>query len=247
MSTAAPATPAVLIEPVVGVIGAMEVEVDLLKAALVDRHTDMRAGMEFSVGTLGGTRAVVARCGVGKVNAALCVQVLADLYGVTHVVNTGVAGSLDASIDIGDLVVSTDALHHDMDVTALGYAAGQVPGLSELAFPADPDLRARVARAAAAAAPELGVFEGRVVSGDRFVADRATKQRLAEGFGGRCCEMEGAAIAQACRANSLPFVIVRAISDKADGSDEELYPVFEEKAARHCAAIVEQVLADFSA
>ena len=232
-------------QPVVGVIGAMEVEVDLLRSQLSERSTSERAGMAFDRGLLGQTPVVLTRCGVGKVNAAMGVQAMVDLFGVTHVINTGVAGSLDASIDISDLVVSTDAVHHDMDVTALGYAPGQVPGLPGLAFPADEALAEKVVRAAASAAPDAKVHRGRVASGDRFVADQPTKQAVAQAFDARCCEMEGAAIAQACALNGVPLVIVRAISDKADGSDVVDYPVFEEQAARRCAAIVACMLREW--
>lgn len=221
----------------VGVIGAMETEVELLKAAMGDVVAHRIAGMDFAQGTLGSVPAVVVRSGVGKVNAALCVQVLADRFGVSHVVNTGAAGSLDAAIDIGDVVVSTDALHHDADATFFGYEPGQVPGMP-LAYKADAALQRLAAEAVAKAAPDIRAFRGRVVSGDRFVDDRATKQRLACAFGGLCCEMEGAAVAQACWANGIPFVIVRAISDKADGSESETYQAFEDKAARDCSRIV---------
>lgn len=226
----------------IGVIGAMDVEVELLKERLDDRVTTVRAGMEFSEGTLGGQAAVVALCGIGKVNAAVCTQILVDLYGVTHVVNTGIAGSLDTSIDIGDLVVSTDVVHHDVDATAFGYQPGQVPGLDAFSFAADESLRATAIAAAREVAPEIGVHEGRVVSGDQFIAGNEVKARLVHDFGGRCCEMEGASIAQACRLNGIPFVVVRAISDKADGSATVAYPEFEAKAARQCAAIVECML-----
>ena len=226
----------------IGVIGAMEVEISLLRRSLVGCTTTVRAGMEFSEGTYGGQPVVVARCGVGKVNAAMCVQVLADLYGVTHVINTGVAGSLDARIDIGDLVVSTDVMHHDVDATVFGYAPGQVPGMKTVAFEASNQLATAVAKAAGEVAPTIGVHAGRVVSGDQFIADAAVKERLSRDFDGRCCEMEGAAIAQACQQNGLPFVVVRAISDKADGSAEVAYPEFETKAAQRCARIVQYVL-----
>ncbi len=229
-------------EPVVGIIGAMEVEVDLLRSHLTNRETLEHAGMTFDRGLMGETPTVIARCGVGKVSAAMCVQSMVDLFSVTHVINTGVAGSLDASINIGDLVVSVDAVHHDMDVTALGYEPGQVPGLTVRAFAADEGLRAAVTSAASVAAPEVSVFDGRVASGDHFVADAQTKQVIASTFGARCCEMEGAAIAQASWLNGIPFVIVRAISDKADGSDVMDYPTFEAQAAQRCAAIVEQLL-----
>lgn len=224
-----------------GIIGAMDVEVALLKEHLEDARQVHRAGMEFSEGTLADLPAVVVRCGVGKVNAALCTQVLADLFDVTHLVNTGVAGSLDGAIDIGDVVVSTDAVHHDVDVCALGYEPGQVPGLPTLAFSADPQLRQVALEAAAEVAPEIHAFEGRIASGDQFIGSSQEKERIAGAFRARCAEMEGASIAHACQLNGLPFVIVRAISDKADGSSTMDYPSFEQAAAKRCARIVERM------
>ena len=228
----------------IGVIGAMDVEVALLRRSLAGCSTAVHAGMEFSQGTTGGHDVVVARCGVGKVNAALCVQVLADLYQVTHVINTGVAGSLDSAIDIGDLVISTDVMHHDVDATVFGYKPGQVPGMKAVAFDADIRLVEGVAKAAREVAPTIGVHAGRVLSGDQFIASDDIKTRLARDFDGRCCELEGAAFAQACQLNGLPFVVVRAISDKADGSAGVSYPEFETKAAQRCARIVQYLLSD---
>ena len=225
-----------------GIIGAMEVEVDYLKGRLENASSQVVAGMEFVEGAFCGVPAVVVFCSVGKVNAGMCVQILADRFNVTHVINTGVAGSLDAAINIGDVVVSTDAVHHDMDVCNLGYQPGQVPGFETIFFPASEQLRSAVKRAVAEAAPDIRAFDGRIASGDQFVRTDKEKQRIISTFAARCCEMEGAAIAQACFLNRIPFVIVRAISDKADGSDAELYPIFEEKAARHCAAIVERAV-----
>lgn len=224
-----------------GIIGAMDVEVATLMEHAQDAVINERAGMRFCEGTLAGMPVVIAKCGIGKVSAGMCVQVMCDLYGVTHIVNTGVAGSLDAAIDIADLVVSTDALYHDMDVTPLGYEPGQLPGMDCLAFPADPALRAAIEHAAALAAPDVHVLSGRVVSGDQFIASSQAKERLAQEFGGMCCEMEGAAIAHACHVNGVPFAVVRAISDKADGSAEMAYPEFEASSAVRCAAVVEEL------
>ena len=226
----------------IGIIGAMEVEVATLIGDLAHDEVTRRAGMEFHAGAIDGADVVVVRSGVGKVSAALCAQVLVDLFGVGAVVNTGVAGSLDARIDVGDVVVSTDAMYHDVDATVFGYAPGEVPQLGRASFPADESLRAAALRACAAAAPDVTAFEGRVVSGDQFIADAAAKRRIRETFGGMCCEMEGAAIAHACWANGVPFVIVRAISDKADGSQQVDYPTFERKAARDCAAITRRMV-----
>ena len=226
----------------IGIIGAMDVEVARLTAGMNKEREIERAGMHFCEGWIGGSEVVVVRCGIGKVNAGLCVQILCDLFDVTHVINTGIAGSLDEEINIGDVVVSIDAMYHDMDVTGLGYEPGQVPQLKVLAFPADNMLRVAAVKACREAAPEIGVFEGRVVSGDQFICERSRKDEFAATFGGLCTEMEGAAIAQAAYINGIPFVIVRAISDKADESVHVSYEEFEAKAAEHCASIVEHMV-----
>ena len=224
-----------------GIIGAMDVEVATLMEHAHDAVLSERAGMRFCEGTLVGMPVVIAKCGIGKVSAGMCVQAMCDLYGVTHIVNTGVAGSLDAQIDIADLVVSTDALYYDVDVTPWGYEPGQLPGMDCLAFPADPTLRVAIEHVAALAAPDVRVFAGRVVSGDQFIASSQAKERLAQEFGGMCCEMEGAAIAHACHVNGVPYAVVRAISDKADGSAEMTDPEFETSSAMRCAAVVEEL------
>ena len=131
----------------VGIIGAMDVEVARLAREMTVEREMERAGMHFWEGRLGGTEAVVVRCGIGKVSAGICVQILCDLFGITHVINTGIAGSLDEEINIGDVVVSIDAMYHDMDVTALGYEFGQVPQVATLSFAADEMLRKEAVRA----------------------------------------------------------------------------------------------------
>lgn len=226
----------------IGIIGAMDIEVARLAREMDLEREVEKAGMRFMEGRLGGTEVVVVRCGIGKVNAGICVQILCDLFGVTHVINTGIAGSLDEEINIGDVVVSIDAMHHDLDVTALGYEPGQVPQIDTITFAADKMLREAAVKACREAAPEIGVFEGRVASGDQFISDRAKKETIAAMTGALCTEMEGASIAQTAYLNKVPFVIVRAISDKADESVQVAYDIFESKAAEHCAAIVEHMV-----
>ena len=220
----------------IGIIGAMEVEVETLKKNMTVKNTVNKASMEFFEGTIGNTEVVVVRSGICKVNAGICVQILVDTFGVTHVINTGAAGSLDARINIGDIVLSTDACFHDVDATVFGYKKGEIPQLGTLAFTADANLREKAKAAIKVAAPDLGVFEGRICSGDQFICDKAVKDAIIKDFSGICCEMEGAGIAQACFLNNIPFLIIRAISDKADGSEIVDYPEFEAKAARDCAA-----------
>ena len=226
-----------------GIIGAMDEEVNSLKEALEEKRISTIAGMEFCEGRLGGADVVVVKCSVGKVNAAACTQILIDRFGVDQIINTGVAGSLDAAINIGDIVVSTEAVQHDMDVTALGFARGEIPYSEKSVFPADEEMRARAVEAVKAAAPEVHAFEGRVCSGDQFIASREQKDSILSSVGGLCCEMEGAAIAQVCSLNGTPFVIIRAISDKADDSEEMSYVEFEQAAAENCAAITRYMIA----
>ena len=226
---------------ITGVIGAMEQELALLKDAAKIREKVVRAGMEFHVGTLGGESVVIVQCGIGKINAGLCVQILADGFHVTHVINTGVAGSLDGRLRIGDIVISTDAVQHDFDVSPLGFRKGEIPYTGLYAFPADTALRRRALEAAKGAV-DAAVYEGRVCSGDRFISDAAVKARIVREFGGLCCEMEGAAVAQASYLNGIPFVIVRAISDSSDGESPVSFEKFTARAAANCAAIVRAML-----
>ncbi len=219
-----------------GIIGAMDVEVATLKEIMENLTVSRKAGMEFYDGMLEGVPAVVVQCGVGKVNAAMCVQVLCDCFGVTHLVNTGIAGSLCADLDIGDMVVSRDAMYHDMDATNFGYPMGKVPGMDVTAFPADELMMEFAFRAAEDVNPGHTKV-GRVASGDVFVAEKAVKERIIEITGALCTEMEGAAIAHTAYRNGVPFVILRAISDKADDSAEMDYPTFERIAAHRCAAV----------
>ena len=226
----------------IGIIGAMDQEVDALKQAMSQVKVTEKAGMAFYEGRLNETDAVVVRCGIGKVNAALCVQVLADLFHVSHVINTGIAGSLNAKLDIGDILVSVDAIHHDMDVTIFGYAPGQVPGTQQRQFTADPAMADLAVQLCAQVNPDIKAMKGRIVSGDQFISSSEVKQRLIEEFAGDCAEMEGASIAHGATLNELPFVIIRAISDKADGSAEMDYPTFEQQAAQHSAQLVQAML-----
>ena len=182
------------------------------------------------------------RSGIGKVNAGICTQILADLFDVTHIINTGIAGSLKAEINIGDIVVSTDLVHHDMDAVNFGYPLGQIPQMDTFSFKADERLVELAEKACHEVNPEIQVFRGRIVSGDQFIADKEVKNRITGNFQGYCTEMEGAAIAQAAYLNDVPFVVLRAISDKADDSASMEYPTFEAQAAEHCVKLVEHFL-----
>ena len=219
-----------------GIIGAMDVEVATLKEKMEQVTTHTRAGAVYFDGLLAGLPAVVVQCGVGKVNAALCAQILCDCFGVTHIINTGIAGSLDARLDIGDLVISQDAIYHDFDLRFWGRPIGQVPGMDVVAFPADEALVAAARKAAEEVNPGHSCV-GRIASGDQFICSKEQKERIIADTGAVCAEMEGAAIAHAAYKNGVPFVIIRAISNKADDSAEMDYPTFEAIAALRCASV----------
>ena len=222
----------------IGIIGAMEEEVSALKEQMTEVSVTKKAGMEFCRGMLNGKPVVVVRSGIGKVNAGICTQILVDDYHVDCVINTGIAGSLKSVIDIGDIVVSTDTVQHDMNAVGFGYPLGQIPRMDTLAFPADQKLIELACQVCREVNPEIQVYAGRVVSGDQFVSDKESKERIKTNFDCFCTEMEGAAIAQACYLNRIPFLIVRAISDKADDSASVDYPAFEREAIRHCVNLV---------
>lgn len=226
----------------IGIIGAMELEVEQLKKEMAVESVIKKAGMDFFEGTLSDVPVVIVRSGIGKVNAALCVQILADVFQVSHVINTGVAGSLNAKLDIGDILISRDALHHDMDTTIFGYQPGEVPQMGFREFRADERMMELAREACEKVNPDIRVMFGRVVSGDQFISSKEVKERLIALFQGDCAEMEGASIAHGAYLNGLPFVIIRAISDKADDSAEMDYPTFEAAAAKHSAALVKEMI-----
>ena len=226
----------------IGIIGAMELEVEALKAKMVINRRIQKASMEFLEGILNGTDVVIVKSGIGKVNAGNCTQILCDIFQVTHIINTGVAGSLKAEINIGDIVVSTDALYHDVDATIFGYPLGEVPQIGCLSFPAQQQLTALAVDMCRKENPDIQVFTGRIASGDQFISDKTVKDKIIQEFGGLCVEMEGASIAHGAYLNNIPFVIIRAISDKADDSAEMDYPTFERAAAAHSAKLVEAML-----
>ena len=226
----------------IGIIGAMELEVEQLKDNMSVADIVKKASMEFYTGTLNGVDVVIVRSGIGKVNAALCVQILADIFDVTHIINTGIAGSLNSDLNIGDILVSRDAIHHDMDVTIFGYRPGEVPSMGFCEFPANPEMVDIAVCSCKKVNPDINVIVGRVVSGDQFISSKEVKNRLIENFHGDCTEMEGASIAHGAYLNGIPFVIIRAISDKADDSAHMDYPSFEKAAAIHSARLVEHMI-----
>ncbi len=226
----------------IGIIGAMDEELAMLKAAAEAAECQTLAGMDFCRGKLGGRDVVIVKSGIGKVNAGICAQLLITCFGVCRIINTGVGGALDTRLNIGDVVISTDVVQHDFDVSPIGFAKGEVPYTGLAAFPADEEMRKDAAAAARDAAAGSLVLEGRVCSGDQFIASRDQKQAILNTFGGLCCEMEGGAVAQVCWLNQVPFVIIRAISDRADHAEEINYTAFAGLTARRSAATVRAMI-----
>ena len=249
----------------IGIIGAMDEEVAILKESMEVQDTMERAGMTFVKGIMSGKEVVVVRSGIGKVNmgicaqilidcfgvdtlintgvggsldADMCAQILADVYHADHVINTGIAGSLKAEINIGDIVISTDAVQHDMDVSMLGDPVGQIPRMDTFSFPADEKLVKLAVEVNKEVNPDIQTFTGRVLSGDQFISGKEKKEYLVKTFDGKCAEMEGAAMAQTAYLNKVSYVIIRAISDKADNSATMDYPEFVKMAITHYVGLV---------
>lgn len=225
----------------IGLIGAMDEEIELLLAEMEHGHSVTKAGITYVQGNWQGKKIVVCRSGVGKVNAAITTQILIDHFGVTSVVFTGVAGALDPSLNIGDFVISSTCMQHDMDVTPLGFERGVIPYQAVSDFPADQ----RLIELAEEACQDFSAGKymiGKVLSGDQFIASRETVHQLYEQLNGACAEMEGAAVAQACYMNGVPYVVIRSMSDKADGSAHANFAEFTVEASRRSHGIVSRMV-----
>lgn len=218
-----------------GILGALDIEVKYLRELITAPTVWESAGRTFFEGTLAGMPVVLAWADVGKVNAALTTQVLIDRGHAQAVVFTGVAGSLDPNLRIGELLVASGALYHDVDVTAFGYEPGQVPRLPKI-FATDPVLTQTLT----ACVKELGFrpYTGLVASGDSFITGSDLRAVLATRYGAQAVEMEGAAVAHACYLNHIPFALLRAISDRADGTAACDFRSFSIKAAQRAAEVV---------
>ena len=226
----------------IGIIGAMDEETDYLKDIANVTKTTTIASMDFCEGIIGNKKVVIVKCGMGKVNAGICAHTLITIFGCSKIINTGVAGSLDSMLDIGDIVVSTEAVQHDFTVEVIGFQKGEIPYTGLYAFPADETLRAEVLNAAKQIHLDTKIYEGRICSGDQFISEPEQKDVIIANFGGLCCEMEGAAIAQACYLGNTPFVIIRAITDKPDGSAAVDFDTYKAEAAQRCANIIEYMI-----
>lgn len=219
-----------------GIIGAMTVEVDELKKIMSDTLEHTVGDMTFVSGKLYGADAVVTVCGEGKVNAAMCTQAMIMEYAPDLIVNTGVGGGLADGLKIGDVVVASAVVEHDMDMSPLGYPIGFVGGVNRTEMPCDKktaDLLERCTR-------ELNIpcRRGIVASGDQFISSDEKKAFLVETFNASVCEMEGAAIGHVCIRNGVPFGVLRSVSDSGDDKASMSFPEFAELAAKNSIAII---------
>jgi len=226
----------------IGIIGAMQEEVEILQNEMIVSNKEEIAGMVFYSGKLKNKDVVVVMSGIGKVNAAACAQILATKYNVDLMINTGVAGAIHPELNPGDLVISKDLAQHDMDVTGAGCELSEIPRLGKIYFDAEESLVTLFETIAKEKLVHSKVMVGRIVSGDLFVSKQDKKDFLWSYYNAFCAEMEGASIAQVAYLNKIPFVVIRAISDKADGSAEVTYDEFVKDAAKMSASLVDIAL-----
>lgn len=229
----------------IGIIGAMDVEIDYLRSLMGENIKKTQAGsIEFLEGKIHGKNVVLVRSGIGKVNAALCAQRLILQFGCTNVINTGIAGAMAHGLGVMDFVVSTDCVYHDMDATGFGYKIGQIPQMDVFSFPADKKMIEACKQAFSESPESKGhkMIEGRIASGDQFISEKSVKEKIAANVNPACVEMEGAAIAHACYLNKTPFVILRCMSDMADDLSSNGYEFNESIAAKLSAKICEKVV-----
>jgi len=225
----------------IGIIGAMQEEVAILKSEMTVNETISKARMDFFQGQLLNKDIVIVTSGIGKVNAAVCTQILINDFNVDCVINVGIAGGLHKSIYPGDIVVAENLVQHDMDTTFFGDALGQVPRLDTFDFKCDPKL-VNVAKESCNKVEKISTFSGRIVSGDQFIESSEKLQELHSKFDAFACEMEGASIGQVCYLNNLPFVVIRSISDNAINGSHMDYEKFSEIAIENSVYILKDML-----
>ena len=213
-----------------GIIGAMDVEIEEVRSMLENPENTVLSGILYTYGTIGGVECVVAKCGVGKVFAAMCTQTMILNWDVDAVINVGIGGTLTKELSVGDIAVASSVCQHDMDTSAVGDPVGMVSGVNMIYFETDTELSAKLEAAAAEAGYKTG--RGIIASGDQFVADNDRKNEIASYFGAIACDMEIAAIGQVAYVNGVPFAAIRSISDSADGSSSVDYFTFKISAAK---------------
>ncbi|SHE43399.1 5'-methylthioadenosine/adenosylhomocysteine nucleosidase [Alkalibacter saccharofermentans] len=222
----------------IGIIGAMESEIVMLKGKMKIATKKTVASLEFYEGTLNERSIVLVKSGIGKVNAAMCAQILIDVFNVEAIINSGVAGALHPDLDVGDIVIGTEVMQHDIDASIFGDPRGVIPGMDVSIFKTD----RRFLDACDTIKGSSRLYKGRILTGDQAIGDSATKEYLQSAFNGWCVEMEGGAIAHVCHLNKIPFMVIRAISDKANEDVELDYSSFMAESAKKSCVILEKML-----
>lgn len=225
----------------IAIIAAMEEEVQILRGDMKNTATENVVGCEFTEGLLGGKEVVLLKSGIGKVNAAMSTTILLERYKPDYVINTGSAGGFHHSLNVGDVVISTEVRHHDVDVTIFDYEYGQVPGMPP-AYIADEKLR-EVATESSKSVTEIQVVEGLIATGDSFMNDADRVEFVRSKIGDiYAVEMEAAAVSQVCHQYQTPFIVIRALSDIAGKESNISFDQFLDKAAINSSEIVMKML-----
>ncbi len=227
----------------IGIIGALDAEVNDIIERLCERESETLSGITFYTGELEGKRVAVAKCGVGKVFAAICAEAMIIRYSPSLIVNTGVGGALAHGLRSADMVIADKLCQHDMNTSFLGDPVGLISGINVIYF--ETDKKAVKILKESAEKLYMRCFVGTVASGDTFVASQEEKRTIVENFSAIACEMEGAAIAQAAFVNNTPFVVIRAISDSADGNASMDYNTFMPIAAKSSAALTLELVKNY--
>ncbi len=225
----------------IGIIGAMEVEVSSLKNSIEEKEIRTVSGIDFMRGKYFGRDVVVAKAGVGKVNAAVCAQTMILLYNPDVIINTGVAGSLSEKVGVGDIAIALATVQHDMDTSPLGDPPGFISGIDMVEMQCDKEVVKKLLEAA----KNVGGFKfisGIIASGDVFLNSKDIKNKITKTFGAVAGEMEGGSIGQVCTINKIPYGVVRAISDNADGSSHIDYPAFIKTAAENSVKLIKEYI-----
>lgn len=223
-----------------GIIAAMKIEADKIDSLLTDARKEICGGIEYTIGKLGKHDVVCAVCGIGKVFAAMCAEAMIVKFSPDVIINTGVGGTLTKELGVGDVAISSAVVQHDMDTSAIGDPVGLISGINVIEIPAEHGFSSRIENIAAGLAVKTKI--GVIASGDRFVADRETKDYIIKNFGAVACEMEGGAVGQVCYVNKIPFVVIRAISDDAEEGACGDYPAFAASAAEKSAKLVVELI-----
>lgn len=226
----------------IGIIGAMDIEVENIKSLLTDIATETVSGIDFVSGKFDEKDVVVAKCGVGKVFAALCAEAMILKFNPEMIINVGVAGCLDKNLKIGDIVIADNVVQHDMDTSPLGDPVGMLSDINIISIPADKKVCDALEKSVASLG--LSYTKGTIASGDQFVASSEKKQFILDTFGAKSCEMEGGAIGHVCYVNKVPFGVLRAMSDGADDGANMDFPTFAKMAAENSTKVISKFLSN---